>query len=439
MERSTGPIGALHGFLLLTLCAVGAVPAEAQQQVVVEEDRVLRGLVAEALERHPAVESRRAALRAAERRIRPAGSLDDPMLETGVMDLTLPDFAASRSDFTEWDLSLSQAVPWPGTLGARTGAARASRDVAGAEVGTLERELTAAMAAIYYRLRYLATALEILERQRRLLEAALQLSTTRYATGVAPQSDPIQARLARERLASEEEALRGEYSAALAAANALRARPPAESVDVRALLTDSIEAHLVPLPPAESLVVAALAAHPRVASRRAMLEQASFGVRLERLAARPDFSIMVRYGYRGSVGGTQLPDFFSTFVGLRLPIYRARKQSQLVAAAGADSAGAAAALADTERDLTREVTQTVARAEAGRRRLELLVRGVLPAARATVESVVRSYQVGRTEFLTLLAAEDAAYRAELETAAVAAEHLTNLVMLRVLTADGGAP
>jgi outer membrane protein TolC len=417
---------------------VAALPAQAQQQAILEEDRVLHGLVAEALSRHPAVEARRAALRAAERRIRPAGALDDPMLETGLMDLTLPDFASSRSDFTEWDLSLSQMVPWPGTLGARTGAARASRDAAHADVGTLERDLTVAMAAAYYRLRYLATALEVQERQRRLLEAAVQLSTTRYATGLAPQSDPIQARLARERLASEEEVLRGEYSATLATVNSLRARPATDSVEAGVIRAGSIEAHLLPLPPAESLVTSALRAHPRLAARRAMLEQASLGVRLERLAARPDFSVMVRYGYRGSVGGRQLPDFFSTFVGLRLPLYRARKQSQLVAAARADSVGAAAALADAERELTLEVAETVARAEAGRRRLELLVRGVLPAARATVESVVRSYQVGRTEFLTLLTAEDAAYRAELETAAVAAEHLTHLVMLQVLTAQGGA-
>src|SRR5256885_15660760 len=47
----------------------------------------------------------------------------------------------------------------------------------------------------------------------------------------------------------------------------------------------------------------------------------------------------------------------------------------------------------------------------------------------------RSYQVGRTEFLTLLSVEDARYRAELEAAAVAADYLAQLVMLRQLTAE----
>jgi len=45
------------------------------------------------------------------------------------------------------------------------------------------RELTTAMAVAYYRLEYTVTALETLRHQRELLEAAVQLSTTRYATG----------------------------------------------------------------------------------------------------------------------------------------------------------------------------------------------------------------------------------------------------------------
>jgi outer membrane protein TolC len=53
--------------------------------------------------------------------------------------------------------------------------------------------------------------------------------------------------------------------------------------------------------------------------------------------------------------------------------------------------------------------------------------------------VLRSYQVGRTEFLTLLAVEDAWYRATLEAAAVAADYQAHLVMLQELTAGESQP
>ncbi|MGH7644182.1 MAG: hypothetical protein ACREMR_01215, partial [Gemmatimonadales bacterium] len=68
-------------------------------------------------------------------------------------------------------------------------------------------------------------------------------------------------------------------------------------------------------------------------------------------------------------------------------------------------------------------------------RLRLLLEAVLPTARAAVESARRSYQVGKTEFLTLLAVQDADYRAQLEGAGVAAEYLSHVAMLLALTAE----
>src|SRR3989441_303533 len=221
--------------LILTASAFvisSAGPAYAQDSAPVAGDSGLQSLVVEALARNPTVAQRQAAVRAATLRIRPAGSLPDPMLTVGVMDLLLPHFEFNQSDFTEVDVELSQEIPWPGSLGARAGVVRAAAAGARAEEGAVRRELTTAMAVAYYRLGYAVTALETLRHQRELLEAAVQLSTTRYATGAAPQSDPLQAKLARDRLRSEEFSLESERMAALAAVNALRNRAPGDSVPV---------------------------------------------------------------------------------------------------------------------------------------------------------------------------------------------------------------
>src|SRR3989449_495322 len=113
--------------LILTASAfviAGAGPAHAQDSAPVASDSGLQALVAEALARNPTVAQRQAALRAATLRIRPAGSLPDPMLTVGVMDLVLPHFEFNQSDFTEADIELSQDIPWPGSLGARSGVVR---------------------------------------------------------------------------------------------------------------------------------------------------------------------------------------------------------------------------------------------------------------------------------------------------------------------------
>src|SRR5213080_4903839 len=148
--------------LILTASAfviASAGPAHAQDSAPVAGDSGLQSLVAEALARNPTLAQRQAAVRAATLRIRPAGSLPDPMLTAGVMDLVLPHFEFNQSDFTEVDAELSQNFPWPGSLGARSGVMRATAAGAQAEEQATRREITAMMADAYYRLQYAVSAL----------------------------------------------------------------------------------------------------------------------------------------------------------------------------------------------------------------------------------------------------------------------------------------
>src|SRR5207247_5496984 len=128
---------------------------------------------------------------------------------------------------------------------------------------------TTRSAVAYYRLGYAVTALETLRHQRELLDAAGQLSTTGCATGAAPEGDPLQAKLARDRLRSEEFALESERVAALAGVNALRNRARGDSVPVSSIDLAALRAGAATQPPADSLVALALAADPRLAARRA--------------------------------------------------------------------------------------------------------------------------------------------------------------------------
>src|SRR5436309_6341571 len=129
------------------------------------QDSVLQSLIAEALARSPTLAQRQAAVRAATLRIRPAGTLPDPMLSLGVIDLQMPHFEFNTSDFTEVDVELSQEIPWPGSLGARSSVARAVAGEMRAEENVTRRVTTVALAAAYYRLQYAVTAVETIRRQ----------------------------------------------------------------------------------------------------------------------------------------------------------------------------------------------------------------------------------------------------------------------------------
>src|SRR5207244_12810851 len=114
------------------------------------------------------------------------------------------------------------------------------------------------------------------------------------------------------------------------AVNALRTRPTGDSVPVTAIDPAALRVGAARQPPADSLVALALATHPRLAVRRAAVDAATRTIQVERLGARPDFTLSARYGYRPAfLGQFNLPDFFSAFVGLRLPIWAWRKQNRL--------------------------------------------------------------------------------------------------------------
>jgi outer membrane protein TolC len=281
-------------------------------------------------------------------------------------------------------------------------------------------------AELYYRLRYVVTARATLHRQRRLLATAVEIATARYASTSAPQSDPLQARVAVSRLDAEDADLAEQQAEVGAELKALRNVRGSERLTIELIRPES----LVTRHEAQrdtSLLADSLPAHPRLMARRAAVEAAERTIRVEQLGARPDFNITTRYGAR-PLGA----DFFSAFVGIRVPLWAGRKQSRLADAARADAEAARAELAEEMVALKADLEVARARVASGETRLRLLTTQVIPSSWAMVEAVLRSYRVGQAPFLNVLAAEDSLYRAQLEAAMVAAEHLTHLVMLEQL-------
>lgn len=398
-------------------------------------DSLLARLTQEAIRSAPAVLRADAQARAAASRVRPAGAPADPMLVVGVMDLTLPRFAFRESDFTEVDVELSQALPWPGTLRAQTRAAAAAARGALAGTAALRRDIITRVASSYHRLRYVVAAQQILATQRRLLGSAVEISTARYGTGSAPQSDPLQARSALARLEADSAALAAEESSLRAELRAVRgihgpealAVAPIDVASITTILADTA-ARLAPPEGRDPLLD-----HPRLQSRTAEIESVEQTVRVATLQGRPDFVVTWRYGAR-PLGS----DFFSAFAGIRLPIWAGRKQRLLTEAARAEADAARRSLDEERAALSTELDRTRAEARASATRLRLLVQRVLPLTGEGVEAALREYRTGQVGFLNVLTAQDAAYRTALEAAEIAATYLTQLVLLEQLLAPEGS-
>lgn len=405
------------------LCSITALSLPGQ----VPSDSVLARLTAEALQANPTLTTARATAAAARLRIRPAGTLPDPTLSVGVMDLTLPRFASQGSDFTETDIEVGQSFPWPGALQAKSRAATASADAVTAAIAAARREVITTVAQRYYRLRYVVTARAALARQRQLLTVAVDIATSHYSSGTRPQSDPLQARVAVTRLDAEGTDLAAEEAGLRAALGALHGSTARDSTEVAPIEVDSIAQ--LPAPSDAASGPDDGAEHPRLLVKRDLLAAAASTVQSERLSARPDFMVTARYGAR-PLGA----NFFSAFIGLRIPLWAGRRPSQFAEAARADSAAAQAELQGATVALAADIATARARIAGNASRLQLLATDALPAAEATVEAAASGYRVGQSDFLTWLAAEDALYRIRLDVAAAASEQWAAQVELRQLTA-----
>ena len=416
----------LYQFVLLL------APRALYGQAPAARDTLLARLTGEALATSPSLLRADASARAAAARVRPAGALPDPMVNVGVMDLTLPRLAFHESDFTEVDVEVTQQFPWPGTQAAQTGAARAMSTSAHEEVAALRRETTVRVAELYYRLRYTVSARAALVGQRTRLQSALAVAMTRYGAGSAPQADPLQGRTAIARLDAEDASLAADEAAIRADLQAVRGVSTVEQIVVAPIAAESLSKTLqdVDAEHAAHMIVAdPLADHPRLAARRAEVEASRETARADALSARPDFEISTRYGAR-PLGA----DFFSVFVGVRVPLWAGHKQRLTAEAANLEADAAQQRLNEERSVLNAELERTLAAARAGADRLHIMVDSILPLAREGVDAAVRSYSDGRGDFQSVLTAEQTRYQAEVETAGVAAEHLTHLVMLEQLLA-----
>lgn len=380
----------------------------------------LDALVARALDVSPSVKAAAARAESARHRVTTAGAPPDPMLMLGVQSLPLGREAGMSGvdPMTMKMVGVEQRIPYPGKLALQRRAAAGELESLQAALVTARRQVVRDVKEAWYELAFIDQALAIVEQNSDVLTGLIRVTETRYGVGAAGQQDVLRARVEATRLAETATTLTEQRRATLARFNALLDRPsttPVEHVTVppritRAAVATSSEAIRFtsaalgaraadsPLPSLEALQEAAIRDNPELGEHEAMIGAQSARLQLARKEALPDIDLSLQYGQRS--GG--LPDMLSAFVSIPLPVFKARKQDQLVADADAQLQVLHAEHAQKLNELRAEVARLVSDVERSRSQLALYVKALLPQARASLGSAMASYQVGRVEFLTVL-------------------------------------
>ena len=389
----------------------------------------------EVLARNASRQAAASRLAASAEAIAPAGALPDPMLMIGAMSVPSPSFDLRAEAMTQLPtVELQQHLPFPGKQGARAAVARAHRVVDQERLGATDATLAAAAARSYYALAYVRTALQVWRARVTLADQAVQVSEARYATGAAPQTDALRARLRRAELMEQGRGIEADVAAAAARADALRGGP-GETLAAPPLVTadgaPTVEIAREELPSDTVLLGQLEARGPALRIARAETERADRRARVFGIDARPDFVLSLQYGAR--LAGRE--PFLTGMLGISVPLWAWRKQGPAAAAARLEARAADQSYEDALARERGELAAVLAALVALRTRVSLTREEILPLARAASASALQRYQVGAVEFTAVLDTQDDLFRAQLELARLIADYGTTRAQLAELVGE----
>ncbi len=375
---------------VLLVALVAAAPAPASEPPV-GEPLNLAALLAEAEVSNPELRAAAARRLAAERVPSQMQALPDPTVSLSYDNDGVDRLTLGERDMTRLSVAWTQEVPYPGKRRLAGDVARAEVGVAGQALEAARLRVRAAVKTAYADLYLLDRTRTILGESRKLLVSFRDAAKARYETGEGILENVLKAETELSKIDAELAVNAQERRSAAVALNALLGRE-----------ADSPLGPAVALPPArladrEALERAALELSPEVLELEAMAQREERRLELARRNLKPDFMWTAAYANRGG-----LDPMVMGMVGVRLPLYRKRKQAQAVAET---ELGLEAARHDLERrrvDTLSEVRDLVARAERAETLERLYDSAILPQARSALDAAAASYQTAQVEFITLL-------------------------------------
>ncbi|HMM35343.1 MAG TPA: TolC family protein [Thermoanaerobaculia bacterium] len=381
--------------LSLATSAVALVdPSPAASTPDREAAPTVEALVAEALERSPALAAARAAVAAARERIAPAGTLPDPMLRLSYEnDGAAPSLGSEM--MTRLSFMAEQAIPWPGKLGLAAGVAEADAAVLEAAIARLRLGVEAGVRRAAARLLEAREAGELTREQAENWERIESVARSRYAAGLGAQQDVLRAQSERTRLLQQ---LRRDAGAARAAEAELRRlllREPGAPVEVEGALRGTR-----PEPPAEEAELGrAETESPELDVARKAAEREALAIDLARRDRRPDLLVSAGYMNRGS-----LPSMWSVGLGVTVPLFSGSRQEPRIREAEARLAEVKAAEVDVRHRLRARTEAQLALLSQLAEEARLDREALLVQDRLAVESALASYSSGSVPFVTVLEA-----------------------------------
>src|SRR5467141_1025890 len=426
-------VALIRSLCVILLFAVLAGNTLAQESVPSHAGTVtpLSDLLAEAEKNNPQLEAARQGWQAAKQVPSQVSTLPDPQFNLQHVSVGSPrPFAGyTNSDFAYIGLGVSQDIPYPGKLRLKGEIAKREADVSQQQIESVRRTVLTELKAAYFQLAYLSKTLTILEQDGDLLKQVGQAADARYRSGMGSQQDLLQAQLQQTKLLREIAMHHLEVGKLEAQLKQLLNRPQ-DSPDIE-------PAELAETPLVQTytdLLAATQTQNPEIAGAKKMIEKQSLQVDLARKDFYPDFN--VQYVWQRT-DHTQFRAYYMLSVGVRVPIYRRRKQRPELVQAEAEKLRAGSELQAQSQQIAAELRAQYVLAQQTSELLKIHREGLSPQSQSEFQAALAAYQSNKQDFQALLAAfldvlrfdeEYCQNVAEYETAIARLEQITGLAL-----------
>lgn len=410
----------------VSLLAFAAPRAGAQDPSAGQPARIV-DLLIEAEKNNPQIQAARHGWQSAKQIPTQVATLPDPqvVLQQTSVGSPRPFAGYTNSDFAYIGLGFLQDLPYPGKLRLRGEIAQKDADATQQKYESVRRAVRAAVKMAYFQLGYLAKRQKILDEDAQLLQQVEQAAESRYRNGLGNQQDVLQAQLERTKLLREISMNQLEQGKIQAELKNLLNRSQTSTDIETAELSESTPAYNF-----DQLLADAKASNPELAGMQKMVERQGLQIDLAKKDFYPDFNVQ---GMWQRTDPSQFRAYYQFTVGMRIPIYRSRRQRPELAQAEADRDRAKSEFEMQSQQTAFQLRQQFLTAEKSAELLKIYREGLIPQARAGLQAGMAAYQSNRQDFQALLASFLDVLKLDEEYWQTLSEHETALAQMEELT------
>ncbi len=411
-----------------TLIALAtALPSRAQGAPSSGHPAKLAELLTEAERNNPQIQAARHGWDAAKQVPTQVSTLPDPQVMVQQFSVGSPrPFAGyTNSDFAYIGLGFSQDIPFPGKLRLRGEIARKDADVSQEGYESVRRAILADVKKTYFALGYLSERATILSVDADLLRQVEESADARYRSGMGNQQEVLQAQLEQTKLLREITTNQLEIGKTQAAIKQLLNRPQTSPDIEAAALSETPLSYSY-----EQLLAAAGANNPEIAGMQKKVEEQKLQVDLAKKDFYPDFNLQYMWQ---RTDPTQFRAYYMLTFGVRIPIYRGRRQQPALAQAEAEQNRSKSESETVAQQIAAGLREEYVSAGKSAELLKIYRDGLLPQSRAEFEAGLSAYQSNHEDFQALLASFLDVLKLDEEYWQMLDEHETSLAQIEEAT------